>query len=108
MKRLLPAAILLLIFTGCVTRHYHRLDAAVVEFYLEKPGASTVAFASSLDGFQIHPLKKPDGPAWKITLPADHEFSYFYIVDGQVYLPDCALKEQDDFGSVNCVFSPRL
>ena len=32
----------------------------------------------------------------------------FYIVDGAVYLPQCRLKEQDDFGSANCLYIPGM
>jgi hypothetical protein len=43
---------------------------------------------------------------WKVTLSRLNEFKYFYLVDGKAYLPDCRLRENDDFGSNNCVFSP--
>jgi hypothetical protein len=36
------------------------------------------------------------------------QFSYFYLVDGEVFLPECTLTESDDFGSRNCVYAPGM
>ena len=45
--------------------------------------------------------------AREITVAAKAEFSYFYIVDGVVHVPECKFYEKDDFGSYNCVYVPE-
>jgi len=80
----------------------------VVELYLKRPDATIVAFASSLDGYQLHQAEKRDSSTWKVTVPAYREFTYFYIVDGALFLPSCEFKEKDDFGATNCIYIPGL
>lgn len=99
------AAVLFL--SGC-TPHYYWVKGDIVHIYLKKSDATVVHFASSLDGFTLHKAKRVDSETWEITTRASGEFRYFYIVDGVVYLPQCRLKEQDDFGSVNCLYSPGM
>jgi len=65
-----------------------------------------VVFAASLDAYTTHPASKIDGSRWAVSVAADAEFRYFYIVDGAVYVPECRFYEQDDFGSRNCVYVP--
>ncbi len=77
-------------------------------FYLKKPSARTIQFAHSKDGYTLHPAKKIDSRTWRIMVPADSEFSYFYLVDGNIFLPPCPLREKDDFGTENCIFIPIL
>jgi hypothetical protein len=36
----------------------------------------------------------------------NQEFSYFYVVDGTLYLPSCNYMEYDDFGNKNCIYQP--
>jgi hypothetical protein len=43
-----------------------------------------------------------------VSVPAGLQFSYFYLVDGEVYVPECAFSESDGFGSRNCVFVPGM
>jgi hypothetical protein len=85
------------VFTGCA-HHYYRV----------KGDAIAVAFASSLDGYQLHRAEKHDSSTWKVTVPAYREFTYFYIVDGALFLPSCRFKEKDDFGATNCIYIPGL
>jgi len=108
MRRFLFTAVLLFVLTGCAAGHYYKKNMNTVDFYLKLPEARAVAFASSLDGFKVHPLVKQGREIWKITLPADREFAYFYIVDGKIFVPASKLHELDDFGSKNCVYSPDL
>lgn len=93
--------------SGCA-RHYYRVKGDMVRIYLKKPNATVVHFASSHDGFKLHKAKRIDPETWEITTRASGEFRYFYIVDGVVYLPPCRLKEHDDFGSANCLYSPGM
>ena len=77
-----------------------------VELAIVRPNARTVYFASSLDGFRLHPARKTVQNRWTFSAPSDTEFRYFFIVDGKASIPPCLLKETDDFGSNNCVFQP--
>jgi len=95
----------LLLATGCAT-HYYRSNADSVTLYLKAPGARVVKLATSLDEFILHRVQSTGAGTWEITVPAAREFAYFYMVDGRFYLPDCELKETDDFGAQNCIFVP--
>ncbi len=97
----------MLILTGCAG-HYHQQDNNTVSILLKKPGAKRVYFLSSLDGYKPHKAIRVGDQTWQINAPAKTEFSYFYKVDGDVYLPACRLKEQDDFGSKLCIYIPGL
>ena len=101
---LLTAAILFLM-PGC-SAHYYRTRNNSVSFYLTAPAAHRVYFASSLDEFTLHAATRSSDQTWQIEVPDGREFKYFYVVDGNVYVPDCRLKETDDFGSQNCLFVP--
>ncbi len=95
------------ILAGCAT-HFQQIKGDQVYLYLKDTRSQTAFFASSLDGFQHHPLTRHTKKTWLISLSAEHEFTYFYIMNGQLFLPDCQYKEQDDFGSENCIFVPDL
>jgi len=108
MKRTaLLTAVILLLMPGC-SAHYHRTRDNTVSLYLRVPHAKRVYFASSLDQFALHRPTKASDQTWQIDLPNSREFKYFYVVDGNIYLPDCKLRETDDFGSQNCLFVPGL
>ncbi len=106
MRPLLLMAGCLLIMSAC-TAHYFKVDENVLTLYLDKPGAQKVFLACSLDGFQLREVPKVEG-RWTIVLPAMASFRYFYIIDDNVYLPGCRMREMDDFGSENCIFDPRM
>lgn len=106
MRRIFLGAAFLLL-AGCVT-HYYTMGDDRVNLFLKIPNARVVYFASSLDQYKFHPAKKMDSGIWEITVPSAHEFRYFYMVDGAVYLPDCKLKEKDDFSAENCIFVPDI
>jgi hypothetical protein len=97
---------LLMVLAGCGSSHYYRVADNTLDLYLKSPGAEKVWFASSLDGYQPHPAEKRNDSAWRVTVPGNHEFTYFYLVDGAFYLPPCKFKELDDFGAKNCVYIP--
>ena len=92
---------------GCVN-HFYQVKKNTLHIYLKKPGAHTVSFVSSRDGYKTHPAKKIDSWTWVVKIPAGSEFTYFYIVDGTVFLPPCRFTEKDDFGSENCLFIPDM
>lgn len=92
--------------SGCAA-HVHRIEGNNVTLILKRPQAHRVTLACSLDGFQPRSARRVSG-RWEVTLPADQAFTYFFRVDGVLFLPDCPLKEKDDFGSENCIFDPQL
>lgn len=93
--------------TGCA-QHYYRLNADTVDLYLREPDAGQVNLMTSLDDFAPHRAGRINGGTWRTTVPAGREFRYFYTVDGRLFLPECRLKEKDDFGTENCVFDPKM
>ncbi|WP_300464348.1 hypothetical protein [Desulfobacula sp.] len=106
MKRLLLMVGLMILMTGCVS-HYNQLQGDILVLYLKKPAAKQVAFACSLDGFEFHEAQQVAGQ-WVVSLPSSAQFRYYYVVNGEPFLPPCRMKERDDFGSENCIFEPDL
>ena len=96
-----------LLCAGCAT-HYYRIEADRVNLYLRMPEAKIVYFSTSLEEFELYRTKKSESGIWQVAVPAPREFTYFYKVDGSIYLPDCKLKEKDDFGDENCIFMPDM
>ena len=76
-------------------------------FYIDLKDARRVEFAYSLDDYKLSMVKKKGSDTWEISVPADREFGYFFMVDGVVFLPECEYREADDFGSENCIFVPK-
>ncbi|MDA3832294.1 MAG: hypothetical protein PF495_02760 [Spirochaetales bacterium] len=107
-KYALLVVAVLFVFTGCAGSHFYKVKEDVVHIYLKNPDAKVVYFASSLDGYKPVRAKKINDKIWEVIVPAYVEFKYFYIVDGNVYLPSCRLKENDDFGSHNCIYVPGM
>ncbi|MEJ2730757.1 MAG: hypothetical protein P8185_20030 [Deltaproteobacteria bacterium] len=108
MKRYLVFAMISMsVLFGCAG-HYYQKNDDTVSIFLKKPGAERVYFFSSLDGYKPRKAAHIDNITWVINTPAKTEFKYFYTVDGAVYLPECPLKEQDDFGSQLCIYIPGL
>ena len=106
MRRWIGALILGSLLAGCGT-HYYRIDGSNTTLILRRPGAKRVVLACSLDGFSPRPAKYVDG-CWEVTLPANESFKYFYRVDGELFIPDCPMRENDDFGSKTCIYDPQM
>jgi hypothetical protein len=106
MNPLLPIVGGLVLLAGC-SSHYHRVHGDTLTLYLDKPDARQVFLACSNDMFVPHEARN-DNKRWAVSLPAGSSFRYFYLVDGEIYLPPCRMKEKDDFGSENCIFEPNL
>jgi hypothetical protein len=100
------SGILLLFLAGCSPRHFIEVQATGVTLALDIRRAEEVFFASSLDEFRLQPITKNRQGVWVTNTRGDREFQYFYIVDGNVYVPDCRIKEKDDFGASNCIYQP--
>jgi len=107
MKRLGLLIAIWVACSGCAT-HYYKQHTDMVTLYLKAPNAGNVQFASSLDEFKLHQAKKMRNQTWEVSVPLVAEFRYFYLVDGSVHLPDCRIREKDDFGSENCLFQREL
>lgn len=105
--RIFQLAVVAFYLSGCAATHYHEQRSNRVTFYLKAPEARGVAFASSLDAYSPRLANKIGGSRWAVTVAANSEFRYFYIVDGAVYLPECKFYEKDDFGSRNCIYVPE-
>lgn len=105
-KTLLLAISLAALLAGCTSAHYTRSNSQMVTLFLKMPTAGKVQFASSLDNYRIHDTRKKASGRWEVLVPKNAKFSYFYIVDGRNYVPDCRYKETDDFGSQNCIYLP--
>ncbi len=107
MKKIITLGLLLVILVaGCSPGHYVRRQKETTKLFLRMPGARQVLLAASFDGFRPRKAKREGSSLWVVEVPEVSEFSYFYLVDGEIYLPDCALVEKDDFGGRNCIFSP--
>ena len=100
-------SVFLLIASGC-TVHQYKIVNQKLHIYLKDKKAEKVYLLTSLDGFEPHEVRVADSGTWEAILPSDIEFRYFYLIDGKVFLPDCVMKEKDDFGSDNCIYIPRL
>lgn len=97
--------VLILMITACAT-HYYRVDEDMVRIYVKLDNARQVYFASSLDGYELHRANRISSRIWENIVPANRTFTYFYLVDDEVYRPSCRYKEKDDFGSENCIYIP--
>ena len=95
---------LALLLSGCAEEHHIRSADDHVVLYYKNRDAQEVLFASSIDRFTYHQAQKTDRSTWVIKVQQFPEFSYFYVVDGVVTLPNCDMKIDDDFGGQNCFF----
>ena len=103
MRWVLAVVVLLSVLTGCAGFVVQERGTDRLLFRLRHQQAQQVALATSLDRYQPHAAALKRGGYWEVELPAHGSFSYFFLVDGAVYLPDCELREQDDFGAQNCL-----
>jgi hypothetical protein len=106
MRRFL-SGILSVFCTGCaVSSQFGTGASGEVTLYLNAPDARSVVFLSSRDNYLGHALDRDADGLWVKKGLADEEFRYFYLVDGNVLIPDCRYREADDFGQVNCIHLP--
>jgi len=100
--------VLTLLSAACSPKHYIQVHDESIVLYYEHTGAKEVFFASSIDRFRLHPAIKVKSDTWEVIVPKETEFSYFYLVDGTLTLPDCQFTILDDFGAKNCLFVSEL
>lgn len=93
-----------LLLQGCASSQFYQTQNDSLVLSLKHKGAGEVLFYSSADNFQPRQAISRDGTLWRVSVPAQDEFSYFFTVDGKRVLPDCRLRETDDFGSQNCLY----
>ncbi len=104
---LLILSITLLFTAGCTVQHYE-IKNQELHLYVQEPKAGEVYFFCSLDEYKPHKIRENDSGTWEAVLPSNIEFKYFFTVDGKLYIPECKLREKDDFGSENCIYIPLL
>ena len=103
-KSFVMVTLLLLVLSGCAPKHFVKQKVDSLTFFLRDNNATRVQFASSSDHYALHDTKQSDSGVWQIEVSVSSELKYFYIVDGSMYVPECHLKERDDFGSENCLY----
>jgi hypothetical protein len=108
MRKYLFIIFSMLLFTYGCANHYYKSRNDSLYIYLKKPKAESVFFLSSIDGYKYHKAERIDRKTWEVRVPVKKEFKYFYIVDGEPFVPECRYREADDFGSINCVYVPYL
>ncbi|MBU0947044.1 MAG: glycogen-binding domain-containing protein [Proteobacteria bacterium] len=96
--------LLILCSMGCGKKYFVQVNDDSLSFFYPDTKAKDVSFAFSADHFRPHPATKGPENVWQVTVPLNNEFSYFYIVDGEVTLPDCPNTVLDDFGTKNCFY----
>lgn len=107
-RSVIALIIFLAVLTACAPVHEYVIRDNRLHLLLRKPEAKTVQLASSLNSFRLQRAEKLDKSAWRIITSAGVEFSYFYIIDGFMYVPECKFKERDDFGMENCLYIPGM
>ncbi|AGF78080.1 hypothetical protein UWK_01522 [Desulfocapsa sulfexigens DSM 10523] len=105
-KQVMVLSCLLFFGTGCAGHHFTTEGRESVSLYLHHPGSSHVQFASSIDRYTLHDTHRNLFGLWEISKPLTPGSSYFYIIDGSVFIPDCRFRETDDFGFENCLYQP--
>ena len=98
-------SLFLLLTAGCSVYQYKVIDQEL-HVYLKDKDAEKVFLLCSLDEYAPRQAVDTGSGTWEAVLPSDREFNYFYLVDDEVFIPSCKMKEKDDFGAENCVYTP--
>lgn len=94
-------ALVLATLIGCASVKVTMLDNDMAVSFRVK--AQKVLFYSSVNGFT--PVQADgDGKNWTAVIPKAAQMRYFVVADGRTYLPECTLKEKDDFGGELCIY----
>ncbi len=101
---LFPLMLIALIVSACAEKHYTFRKGDQIAFYFKDAKAHEVFFASSNDNYKLLAARENKHHLWEVSVPAEKEFAYFYVIDGIITLPDCTYTENDDFGSKNCLY----
>jgi hypothetical protein len=77
-------------------------------FVIYNPDAANVELTGSFNGWKPINMTSAGGGYWQVTLPLENgEYSYTYIVDGKIQLPDPTVRarQNDGFGGENSVIT---
>jgi hypothetical protein len=82
-----------------------------IRFRLSAPEARSVVLVLISEKIKKHASELIAGGMWEVRVPLDTskppmDIKYFYLVDGDFFLPSCSMRDIDDFGAENCVLSP--
>jgi len=97
----------LFLLSGCAA-HFYRVEGETVHFYLRNSDTTTVLFASSLDGYKFHEAKRVKKGVVAGDCPRRERIQIFLCHKRRGIFAPCELKEKDDFGSENCIYSPGM
>ena len=104
---LLFFSLFILSTVGCTVHEYKVIDKEL-HIYIKDKEAEKVYVLSSLDEYTPRTAKGNGSGTWEVVFPSDVEFKYVFLVDDEVFVPACEMKEEDDFGSENCVYTPLM
>lgn len=90
-----------LILSGCAGVTFVKTNSGMDAKFTFK-NAKEISMYTSTDGYAEHKAEgKKD--SWLVHLPYADSMTYFITADGVQTLPDCEMKEFDDFGGQLCV-----
>jgi hypothetical protein len=96
---------LFVILAGCAGEEFKVKDGILNAAFKIKD-AGEVAFYRSSNGFAPVNAEKIKGK-WTVSVPSEEKFTYFLKVDGKEYLPECSMKQTDDFGGKICIYEEK-
>ncbi|MCD8492099.1 MAG: hypothetical protein LRY50_02770 [Geovibrio sp.] len=97
--------LMLIICAGC-SQHSFSPKGGMLLAEFKVKDAGQVSFYHSSDGFAENKTELSDGK-WRASVKQEEHFTYFLTVDGKVFLPDCGMKQQDDFGGEICIYERK-
>lgn len=108
MKTILSLLSMAIVLTAGCAVHEYKVIGQELHIYLKDKEAEKVYVLCSLDEYTPRKATDDGAGTWEAVLPSDMEFRYFFLVNDEVVIPSCDMKEKDDFGSENCVYVPLL
>ncbi|QAR33817.1 hypothetical protein EP073_10485 [Geovibrio thiophilus] len=97
--------LMLLLCAGCSQHSFSPKNGMLLAAFKIKD-AGQVSLYHSSDGFEEKKAEQKDGK-WEAIINQEEYFTYFLTVDGKVFLPDCGMKQQDDFGGEICIYERK-
>jgi hypothetical protein len=82
----------------------HHDEKLIISPHTSGLSCFSLCIASSQDNYILLAAREDRNHLWEVSVPAEKEFAYFYVVDGVITLPDCTYTENDDFGAKNCLY----
>ncbi|MGE4317524.1 MAG: hypothetical protein AB7E96_01360 [Deferribacterales bacterium] len=91
-----------LVLSACASVSINRSgDSDIASFAVKDAGQ--LSLFSSVNGYaEIKGVR--DGGRWRFMMPHAKSYRYFLKKDGEIYLPECPMKESDGFGGKLCVY----